>query len=410
MKYLDYILKLVENDTVEIIGDGTEIVVNAGLKFVEEPGRLINDYVYIAHKSRIAMLAHECKVDPGTCIIVATIENKEELDPLRGIGNAVIVGVRLNSGIIFNRLFDFMRGNIVRTIVSDGTVASPISTPEGKRKRVSDLWTRVRSHRLVTHMEILAEFQGLIPEGKPYYRLLITNRDDAKRLADPPPVNFIAEQIDNIISDSISFVYAKSATPQIITIQFCSEQPYSDLDEEDRIEELLAAYDMHMVISNGTSDFARINTLYQITRRAGHIADLIKLEPEKRVFRFNRYSMYIAIDMCAQRFLEIYGNNDILYIAHPAVVKISRYDAKHGTKLRDVLYEYLISGRDVHKTASVLYMHRNTVSNKLALIKSICGINLDDGSITQRLLFSCQLVLYYERILKEHMKKSKLDE
>ena len=91
--------------------------------------------------------------------------------------------------------------------------------------------------------------------------------------------------------------------------------------------------------------------------------------------------MYSVLDLCSQRFCQLYGNMDIIYLAHPIIIHLLRYDQKHGTNLREVLYQYLASDRNLKATAQILYMHRNTVSNKLNLIQKTCPVNFDDGEL-----------------------------
>ena len=61
---------------------------------------------------------------------------------------------------------------------------------------------------------------------------------------------------------------------------------------------------------------------------------------------------------------------------------------------------------DVKRTAGKLYMHRNTVSNKLNLIRSITDVDFNDGDINQRIIFSCQVIKYYEKVLSQNMRTS----
>ncbi len=67
-----------------------------------------------------------------------------------------------------------------------------------------------------------------------------------------------------------------------------------------------------------------------------------------------------------------------------------------GDNLRDVLYFYLMNGRSVSATAERLYLHRNTIMNKVKKIQSILNVDLEDRHVRQRLIFSCQVLRYFE--------------
>lgn len=114
--------------------------------------------------------------------------------------------------------------------------------------------------------------------------------------------------------------------------------------------------------------------------------------------------MYCVIDLCVQRYLEIEGNDDVLYLVHPAVILLTRYDSQHNSNLRDVLYYYLLNDRNLVKTAAATYMHRNTVINKVNKILDLLQLDLEDGNLRQRLMFSCQFIRYYENVLKREFR------
>ena len=104
-----------------------------------------------------------------------------------------------------------------------------------------------------------------------------------------------------------------------------------------------------------------------------------------------------------QRYLESDLNDDILYLTHPAVPTLTRYDREHHTDLRDVLFYYLLNDCNLTTTAAMLYMHRNTVNNKVNQIKKIIQLELDEPKLRQRLLLSCQIMRYYEIVMQLEM-------
>ena len=112
--------------------------------------------------------------------------------------------------------------------------------------------------------------------------------------------------------------------------------------------------------------------------------------------------------MCAQNFSLKLGNADLVSLTHPAVVRLYRYDARHGDNLVDILYHYCICDCNVAKTASAVYMHRNTISAKLAKIRSLLDLDLTNGRLKQRIIFSYKMLRYlhkYRRIsITEHIR------
>lgn len=109
--------------------------------------------------------------------------------------------------------------------------------------------------------------------------------------------------------------------------------------------------------------------------------------------------MYYIIDLCAQKYMELHHHNDLIYLIHPSIIKICRYDAQHKSNLRDVLYYYLLSGCNLNRTAQAIYMHRNTILNKLNKISEIAEIPLEDGYTRHRMIMSCLIMRYYEEYI-----------
>ena len=134
------------------------------------------------------------------------------------------------------------------------------------------------------------------------------------------------------------------------------------------------------------------------------LAKKLLLDPGERIYYQEKYCVYNTIDISARKFVELFCNDDMLLLAHPAIVRLTRYDKKHHNNLRDVLYNYLLYDRSVSSTATRLYMHRNTVLNKLKKIRELTGLDFSNENLRLRLIFSCQVLRYYERVCKKHLR------
>ena len=78
----------------------------------------------------------------------------------------------------------------------------------------------------------------------------------------------------------------------------------------------------------------------------------------------------------------------------PYYTALEEYDRRRGTDLCQVMVRYIICGGSVTGTAEALYMHRNTILNKLKKAEGIMGIPLEDFS--QRVFF---IISYLNRII-----------
>ena len=63
------------------------------------------------------------------------------------------------------------------------------------------------------------------------------------------------------------------------------------------------------------------------------------------------------------------------------------------------MYAYLLNNCNYTKTAEVVGMHRNTVIYKLQKAEEIVDMDMDDPMLRQRLLWSCMVCEYCEKVL-----------
>lgn len=62
----------------------------------------------------------------------------------------------------------------------------------------------------------------------------------------------------------------------------------------------------------------------------------------------------------------------------PHFMMLSEYDIKHDTDLCAVMAQYIVCGCSVTRTASAMYMHRNTILNKVKKAADVMGDPLED--------------------------------
>lgn len=89
---------------------------------------------------------------------------------------------------------------------------------------------------------------------------------------------------------------------------------------------------------------------------------------------------------------------------HPDVFRLIRNDVLEKRDLTWVLYTYLLSGADVSAVAHKLFMHRNTVYNRLKDIEAFTGRSLKDGIFYRSFLPSLRLYYYCRDYLNMQQK------
>lgn len=211
------------------------------------------------------------------------------------------------------------------------------------------------------------------------------------------PVGVLMQQLQDIFPDTNMTVFQND----IVILHSQEDRPAGKLDfDYGKLYRVLDQFHAHAGVSNASRHRPRLKTLYSIasaTIRLGRA--LHRFSASERIFSYEDYSMYYIIDLCAQKYMELHHHNDLIYLIHPSIIKICRYDAQHRSNLRDVLYYYLLSGCNLNRTAQTMYMHRNTILNKLNKISEIAEIPLEDGYTRHRMIMSCLIMRYYEEYI-----------
>jgi len=365
---------------------------DTGFAFLEDQTALCTNTVYIASAARVQQQLAQCSYEPGVILLIAGAKNGLSASPWP---NITVIVTDYSAGKLYNHAVEVLRERIRDRAALD-------HLPSGREERIADLWDRIRTGQITSHSDISSAWAELLPDiMDKYYRLSVIAADDdngSLQCATALP------ELQAALPHSCLFLTAHGKRCKLILLQFSPAQLYTSFPERETVGAILEKYSLHMLIGYGTRDYSRMNTVYRLYNRANYLAARLQLEPGTRIFTFERYSMYDVIDMCAQRYIDIFGHADVLYLVHPVVIHLSRYDKEHGTNLRDVLFCYLTNNQDLKRTAELMFMHRNTVSNKLNQIRALEQLDFSDGTINQRIIFSCQVILYYENVLSQNMR------
>jgi len=111
------------------------------------------------------------------------------------------------------------------------------------------------------------------------------------------------------------------------------------------------------------------------------------LHPEKNIFHFS--------DNYADHIVELLNNStSLLSICHPKIVELYQYNGEKGHEFVYTLQTYLLCGRSLSATASIMHVHRNTLLYRLERIREIIGNDFDvqDENIQLLFLLSCIIV------------------
>ena len=184
----------------------------------------------------------------------------------------------------------------------------------------------------------------------------------------------------------------------IIGRSYWQQELFSSDWNMDKLKTILSDFKARACLHAITQSYGNIRTLYFLTKSSLQIGTLFDL-PEKRIYFSEDYHIFNVISLAMEKFTENFNSSAYIYLVFPDIITLLRYDKLHKDNLSTVLYQYLINGMDVKKAANALFMHRNTVNNKLLKIKQILNTNFDDAMVIGKYLLSLMIVQYCERYL-----------
>ncbi len=165
--------------------------------------------------------------------------------------------------------------------------------------------------------------------------------------------------------------------------------------------ELLVHFGMEAGVSYVSRFPEMLRTLYLTAAASIDLGNGLEIPPSlKRLYTYRQYNAYYVIHLCAQNYVETHNTDNFLYLTHPDIIRLYYYDRENNNNLLEVLFTYLSCEKNVKHTARILYVHRNTVLNKLNKIESVLSHNLDYDSDHFLLLLSCMIMKYQHTYTK----------
>lgn len=212
------------------------------------------------------------------------------------------------------------------------------------------------------------------------------------------PYNYLLTRFREIFPET-NITFYRNDIVILLSYQERNFRPTLEESVAEKLNALLERYDGLLMFGNGTRQMEALRSNYLLLKRTAKLTQQICYDKKEHIYYYEDYCVYSLIDLAVERYQDQGNGDDVIYLTHPAIIQITRYDRQHGTNLRDTLYNYLLYDRNLVKTAAMTYMHRNTVINKINKVISLIQLDLDDPKLRQRLILSCQIIKYYENIM-----------
>lgn len=381
---LTMLIKRLGSDVIDYRFSSADMESLSKIQLVSNQQNFLPGMVYIGNQSLFLKMT-SVHTFAGTILISCKAKEPKLMNSVK-FENAALIEASCSVASMFNT---------INQILS----RSAISASPDMKTGLQHVWDQIINCRLLAKQDIIDALVNAGSELQPFYRVIViafsdTNTDTTTYMA-------LRDKIKRILPSTEVFRDNKS----LVVLLFHKERTLDPLFPLDEIHDALKEYRAYMIIGHAGRDYSMVRTQFLICQRSLDIAMHLSKEPDRFIFNINDYAMYYAIDMCAQRCYQVFGHMDIILLVHPSIVAIRRYDIKHKTDLLEVLHHYIRNSGSLAKTSEEMFMHRNTVHNKISRLRSMLPFDLDDGSVRQLLLFSYQTLQFYEKILNFEIKK-----
>ena len=158
----------------------------------------------------------------------------------------------------------------------------------------------------------------------------------------------------------------------------------AEQDRDDFMDHLwrsASALKRNLVVSNRFSDFSQLKSYYEQNLYV-HEQSELEESGEPRVISCDTAFRRLLADCCKNDIPSSYGA-DALYA----------YDQAHNTNYCETLLAYLACERNALITSDKLFLHRNTLRNRLMKIEEIIETDLDDVDARMHLFISLNTLL-----------------
>ncbi len=147
---------------------------------------------------------------------------------------------------------------------------------------------------------------------------------------------------------------------------------------------------IHVGLGDPVVGVRNLSASFRRARAAGRKAD------------YNRLPLVRFREMGIEQLLYTAEDPDVLtdfYREHLGVLE--DYDQAHDGRLTETLYQDLLAGGSIKQIAAAMYTHRNTVNYRVAKIRELMQVDLNDPEVRTR----CRMAFYIRDILRAIQEK-----
>jgi len=286
--------------------------------------------------------------------------------------------------------------SLLTAIIQENTA----SEAANREKVLLDFWNDIIYFKIRTQAEVNERIKAFPYKMHRHMACIVVR---AERNMTQSHVYKVTNHLQNFFPDTNLF-YTGSEWVVLYT------QEKSTTDELDidynAFSKMLEADDLNAGISYVCQLTELLRTIYMTADAALNLGLGLGIKPYiNRIYTFHQLNIYYIIDMCAQAFSATHKTDNLIFLTHPDVTRLYYYDIDNNNNLLEVMFEYLLNGQNTSLTAQALFMHRNTVINKLNKIEEVLGYKVDYEKDHFLFLISFMVLNYQHKYAKNNISK-----
>jgi DNA-binding PucR family transcriptional regulator len=110
-----------------------------------------------------------------------------------------------------------------------------------------------------------------------------------------------------------------------------------------------------------------------------------RLTSNQRFYRYEDYRMNHLFEYLGE-------NNDRTQFCHPGILSLIEYDKNNNGALLETLRCYVANKMSPTKTATALFLHRNSLNHRLKRIEELGGLSLNESEDIFQIILSLKLL------------------
>jgi DNA-binding PucR family transcriptional regulator len=151
------------------------------------------------------------------------------------------------------------------------------------------------------------------------------------------------------------------------------------------LEKIMQNYHLFAGISQSFENPSLMSSYYKQAKSTAEIAGILK--NQSLFYCYNYISIYYLLSMLP-------ANTDLRQFCNEKILALENYDTEHNSELVPTLHAYLESRCSVSKTASKLFVHRNTINYRIRKCYEILDTDLENGDDFFSCIFSLRILEY----------------